>query len=1251
MSQAELSKLFEAVSFPLSGRRLIEASAGTGKTYSITSLYIRLLLGHGNANSGFGRALKVNEILVVTFTNAATAELRGRIRERIVAALDTLNQPVPNSSDSFLTSLHQQLHGDPQSLNDAVRILTAAALMMDEAAIYSIHGFCSRMLSEFAFESNMPFEVTVEADDVTRLETAAKDTWLELVYGSDKQLADTITTRWQDPALMSNQLSALARQADITLELDESAPSLSQLSASVKNFKQSWLLAEPEIKQAVIKAKLLSHFMNNMEQWFSEMRAFANNLSLEPPPCLKQFTPQGFNSRKHMGKRSSMPEHPVFLECEELLLFSTYARCHVEELVISKIRARMRQESERTQTLTPDDLLSQLNEALQGDGGPTLATCIRAKYPVAMVDEFQDTDPVQYRIFDSIYTQDGKLGAGASGDSNRESDDTKLRSGLFLIGDPKQAIYKFRGADIYTYINAKRAIPGQAHYNLNTNYRSTKELISAINSLFQQPDPFLSDVDIPYIPVVPPVSPTEDLLAGDGNEFTVGGTAVPAMTIWHYTDPEAGSISYSKARSMVAEITANEVLHLLTSDTRVTGKPLREKEIAILVRSKTDAYPIIESLRARGIGSTFRQRTNVFTSEAAHNLWLTLKAALEPGNDRLVRAAYACTLMNRSLEQLQELENNADAYLNLAHQFRTYHELWKSSGVLPMLQAWLADHQILQKIRDREDSERMLTDLRQLGELLQMQSNTRSGMHELMQYLQGEMHKTEDKDVADDNMLRLESDENLVQIITIHAAKGLQFDVVMIPMAASAREENQPIYHRIPEGQSDFTAFCDLTAAGLSLFHTESSQNSLTPGQREVLERVNEERLAEDLRLFYVAVTRAKKKCYIGLANLSRFKSNLNPANLGFADSAPGHLLLGHVLSGKSQADDEVIRTALAGLATNSQIDIIEFSQPQPPGSAMLPPDNIRLRGPRPAPRIADEWKLASYSALTRNLHTLQKYSGTGDDSESEQTEPGQREEMDQKDKYSRFSFPRGAHTGVLLHTLFEELDFTADEGSFRDCIETHLTGNGFDPETDRGWIEMVIEWTMDILSSNLAQPNESPLTLRSIEDKNKIVEMEFYFPLRHHLTDSAINELLEQYGYLDPHQPLLEFSTIKGMMKGFIDLIFTHQGKCYLLDYKSNHLGNTVDDYSPDNLPRAIQTSRYDLQYLIYSLALHRYLKKKIINYDYDNHFGGAYYLYLRGMSGNDSLNGVYFDKPDYALIEALDQLFGPTQDWELAS
>ena len=1202
-----------ALAFPLRGSQLIEASAGTGKTFTISALYLRLILGHGGVESGFGRELLPPQILVVTFTDAATKELRDRIRTRLAEAARYFRGEI-DAPDALVEELRDQFA--PEQWAACAGRLDIAAQWMDEAAVSTIHGWCQRMLREHAFDSGSLFTQTLETDHSDLLGEVLRDYWRLFCYPMHGDALNWVRANWSGPAALMPRVRALfgsSRQpanAEQTPAQMIEACLLERRQALVQ-LKAPWLQWAQELREICLQGvasktvdgrKMQARYF---EPWFEKLSAWAadeDQEQLDLGTGFTRLTPDGMAE----AWKGVAPQHPG-LDAMPGLKAALDALPSPDAAVLQHaahwVSVRFEEEKRRRAEMGFDDMLLRLDSALQADGGDRLATLIREQFPVALIDEFQDTDPVQYRIFETIY----------------RIEDNCPDTGLFLIGDPKQAIYAFRGADIYTYLRARQATAGRLH-TLDTNFRSSHAMVKAVNHVFERAElrdsgrgAFLfregSENPVPFVSVKS---------QGRKEVLQLDGQPVSALTLWQL--PSEQPLSGAVYRQYLAAACASQIVELLNGGQQgrcgfiKDGEALRgvlPADIAILVRDGKEAQAVRRELSSRGVRSVYlSDKDSVYAAQEAHDVLAWLKACAEPDVERPLRAALACITLDLPLVELERLNQDELAWERRVMQFRGYRETWRKQGVLAMLRRLLHDFELPQALIARPDGERVLTNVLHLSELLQQAAAELDGEQALIRHLAE--HLALSGQAGEEQILRLESDEQLVKVVTIHKSKGLEYPLVFLPFICSAKPVDGS---RLPLHFHD--------AAG-------NAQVSLKPTP-ELIAQADDERLAEDLRLLYVALTRARHACWLGVADLKRGNSNRSVLHL----CALGYLLGGGAMLTESAGLQSWLAEVQQGC------DALQC-EPVPAADAahFYPPLNqaTLLEPLIPGRRAAENWWIASYSALrigdslspaeAPESALAQKLS---DDERLDPEAP--REVLLSGGDIHRF--PRGPNPGTFLHGLLEwagSEGFKADPEAIKDAVARRCNRRGW-----QGWIETLSDWLQHLQDEPLRLNNGQPAVVLS-ELSQYQIEMEFWFA-SHKVDVVQMDTLVRQHTHGGAARAGAEPSLLNGMFKGFIDLTFEHQGRYYVADYKSNWLGTDDSAYTEQAMTASILDNRYDLQYVLYLLALHRQLKARLPGYDYDQHMGGALYLFLRGTRAQGQ--GVFFTRPPRLLIESLDLMF----------
>ncbi len=1202
------------LTLPLHGSRLIEASAGTGKTFTIALLYVRLVLGgqHSEDDTAFVRPLTPPEILVVTFTNAATQELRERIRHRLVEAAAVFRH---QGEDSLLLALRSQY---PEVTWPAcARRLELAAEWMDEAAVSTIHSWCYRMLREHAFDSGSLFSLNLENDQQELEQEVVRDYWRTFYYPLDAEALGSITGYWKSPDQLHGQVRKLLAESE-ALGSPRPAPeqtlsaAQAERSARLAELKAPWPAwlddLVPALEDAAKRKAFKGQSFNakSRANWLGALREWCDSDATHPAltdAAWRRLTPDGM---AEIWKEGAPPCPAAWEALAELPAALNALPEPRNDLLIHAVqwcKVRLEREQERRAEMGPNDLLTHLDRALQGPNKEALAAQILRQFPVALIDEFQDTDPIQYRIFNAVY----------------EVAKPRRDATMLLIGDPKQAIYAFRGADIFTYLKAREDTAGR-HVTLGTNYRSSRAMVEAVNHCFRYADEhpagaFLfreegGDNPLPFLPVE---------AKGRSEQLIHQGQPLPAMTLWPLEADEP--LSKTAYQTEMAERCASYMAELLSAgqkgesgfQTDDTLTPLKPSDMAVLVNGLQEARAIRQALASRGVKSVYlSDHDKVFSSPMAAQVERWLRACAEPlassrQAEAHLRAALATPVLGLSLAELDHLQQNELAWEERVEQFSHYHRLWQRQGVLPLVRRMMVDFDIPARLlAEFEEGERLLTDLLHLGELLQQASAELDGEHALIRFLFDAIADPESH--GDSHKLRLESDADLVKVVTIHKSKGLEYPLVFLPFIANHRPvkaEDVPLRWHDGEGNLQLSLEAD----------------------DAILATADRERLGEDLRKLYVALTRARHATWLGLAPLK-----------GLENSA-----LGYLLTGGSPLSPDALPKALDTLVEGSDIHL--GTPPEPTADRVTPvAESSALGHARTPTRPAKEhWWIASYSALrlsgTLTAPVLQPLEPTTAQEATAFEVLDEPRDLSQPEAYHLHKFPRGPGPGTFLHGLLEwagKQGFNTaanDKDALNDMLWRRVQLRGW-----QAWQEPLAGWLSALLTTPLplAAPTPQSVALNALESYQ--VELEFWFAAKR-VNTQAIDALVSKHLLPGVERPALDADTLNGMLKGFIDLAFEHQGRFYVLDWKSNYLGPNDSAYEPEALRHALLAKRYDLQAALYLLAMHRLLKARLPDYDPHQHLGGSMTVFLRGSRSPG--RGVVGEPAPVELIEALDSLF----------
>ncbi|WAT14988.1 exodeoxyribonuclease V subunit beta [Xanthomonas fragariae] len=1255
---------------PLHGVRLIQASAGTGKTFTLATLFTRLVVERG---------LRIGQILAVTFTDAATQQLRRRIRERLVLAATlvpddqsavvgaasaatelTTAQATDTSSPSVgVASVATDLADNPSRLGpllneppDALltrsilaahltngtetpvalrRRLQQAVEEIDLAAVFTIHGFCARVLREHALESGQAFAAPqLLANDRELLGEVAADLWRQ--RAADAVMAEDLIALWSGgPEALASDLRALVRHPTLLPEVatttDNSAALLQAVqdaSAALAAAFQAHGTAFFEAIMSAIDGGILSKgsykpdWLASLWHWFERFAA-APSISTAPHAKLLKLTAAELASGTNKKFVDRTPASPMSHEIDSYLTalarveeWRTRRRIRLLHALRDDAIARLALLKRQRRVQTYDDLVDGVAQALQGAQADGLVKRLRAQYAIALVDEFQDTDDRQWSIFSNVFGE-GPLARAA-----------ELAPALFLIGDPKQAIYGFRGGDVCAYLDA--AVTAELAPPLSHNFRSRPGVLAAIDALYAQAgftDAFLTD-GIAFHPVQPGTKRLDADLQREG-------ATAPALTLWRAPEPPppAAPAAKNKHAGKPKPWSAGRARELATAacvaairgwladgrdgSATVCGRPVQAGDIAVLVRSHGEATRMQQALGAVGIPAVAAGKQSLFATDEALELLALLQALLDPGDDSRLRAALATVLIGEDAIAIAALEHDGERHRSWQQQALDWRERWQRGGPLALIGDLGAAHG--QRLLALVDGERRLTNYLQLAELLQEANARALGPHGLVDWLSRRIANADDNDEA--QQLRLESDARRVQIVTLHKSKGLEYPLVFLPYIGIGRKP--------PEQKPGKRVI--VYRDGKRCLHWPHEIES--PEWKAIKEEWKKEQDAEDARLLYVGLTRAEHALWIA--------------------SGPFHQHERTALSGMLGALD-----ALQGAAGEGAV-VVDTATPPTNLPRLPPPDEAQVPPARtPQRHVAPEWWVYSFTQLanadagaaTDPMASATVVGSGGSDEPSSSEAIAVATEADAFDP--RFA---GNRFGVVMHEVFERCDFAAwhawqpgqpsPQGQAAAIIEALQRGGYTHNEWDDG-LAMLTALIGHTLTVTLPEGTH----LAAVPEPQRRNEMEFHFAMRPTRVD-ALLALLHRFGVVGDRQAFGARHRLEGLMTGLIDLTYTVDGRWYVLDYKSNRLPS----YAADALARAMAHSEYELQALIYTLALHRWLRFRLGEaYDYTRDFGGVRYLFCRGLDATRSSvsgtpgPGIYAWRFDPALVDALDALFAGT-------
>jgi exodeoxyribonuclease V beta subunit len=725
-------KPLDLANTPLEGINLIEASAGTGKTYAIEGLFLRLILE---------KQLRVDQVLVVTFTKAATEELRDRIRGKLLQAEKSFT--AGTSKDHLLAELLKR----QKDHTAAVDLIHDALVEFDKAPIFTIHGFCARILYEHAFETANLFDSELISDQTELVRDVAEDFWRSHFYDAPQEFIRYFTEKIKSPAYFRRLLNKTgAMEFKIIPQIEK--PPLKTLSAFRKAYqrlKDQWPTTRTAVMETLRDPALSGTY-------YGSLKPAANSVGFPLFKNFENFTAQKIT--KATRKKESPPSHEFFKTCDDVYRRADALQAELENYFVylktqlfNNAPAALKKRKSEKNIQFFDDLLILVKQALTDKKSNPLAAAIRQKYKAALVDEFQDTDDVQYEIFSRLFSTEDSL--------------------LFMIGDPKQAIYSFRGADIFSYLKAARH--AQEKFTLTKNWRSNPHLITAVNTLFSNlKTPFLFE-GIPF----------ENASPGIQGSNASKAKEIP-LTIW-YLDSRVHAdgnkpVNKAEAVRLIAAAVAEEICRIVTEK----AAPWQPGDIAVLVRTNRQAQQVKERLSAKGLPSVLYSTGNIFDSDEAMQIEKILLSISEPDNPGYLKAALAMNMMGARGEDLLCERLDVLQWEHRLASFREYFQMWQRSGFIRMFQMVLSREKIRQRLLSFPDGERQLTNLLHLAEIIHQESTRLNlGISGILKWLAEQRDPQTPR--LEEHQLRLESDEDAIKIVTIHKSKGLEYPVVFCP--------------------------------------------------------------------------------------------------------------------------------------------------------------------------------------------------------------------------------------------------------------------------------------------------------------------------------------------------------------------------------------------------------------------------------------------------------------------------------------
>ena len=1166
------------------GVNLVEAGAGTGKTFAIGMLVLRAVAE---------LSIPLDKILVVTFTRAATAELRDRVRRRLRQAESALSGTLSGALagrdeeyDQVLLSWMNNL----ENIEESLKNIRLALRGIDRAAIGSIHGFCQRALQEHALASGQPPDSEL-ADEKDCRRQAAEDFWRRFVYPLPPWLGALLWHEYRGPeALLRSVIDAIGNDSEIrpgNVSLSETRQELEEARAALALWWRDHAASlRARLDEAIGKGYFKKDLTGDWPEGWQKLDEFATGGMAWPGDFLSWLTADGLRGLLNGNKLRGDEKKDAFLatlapfagDLPDILTqsasrFVLALRRQLAEFLRREIPARLGREG----LLSYNELTRRLAEAIMADKATPsgLTVELQNRYRMALIDEFQDTDIWQWRIFARLF---------ATG-----------KHYLYLIGDPKQAIYRFRGADIFSYFQAGQE--ADRHLTLTKNFRSHPLLIAEINRLFAgRAKPFFFAEDrIAFHPAEAARSAEDGALWRNGQPLPVCRYRLIKTAGNSQEDIELG-IGADCLRQIVDLLDpANPVTRAGMENGRPINRPLTAEDIAILTRTNSEAETLVGLLSTHGVAAALDSRASVFASREGQDLLAVLAAVAAPGQAALLARALACDWFGLDGNDLAALFQDEDQLAAAQERWHGYHDKWLEDGVAAAILALLAGEAVYRHLRLSPRFERRIANILHLAELLSAAEGSGDlGPGQCLEWLVARRGQ----EGGEDSELNLETDRPAVRVVTMHAAKGLEFPVVFCPS----------LWRSLTGKKPGAPAVCH--DGGQAVVDLGSPQFDAAWARA-----VDEER-AEELRLLYVTLTRAKLQAVVFWPLLGD-----GPQAAAIGRSPLSYLLAGDgadSLSPETMRQLFLDRAQAEGVATEEAADDRALAWPQARAAA----ETVAAR--QFHGQFDRSWQVTSFSSLARRR----------DEGEAPvvATPPPAEETAAQ---IALPSLPRGTRFGQLLHACLDQMDFAAPAEELLPLAERLAALFGFTGAA--GDIARLVTATVTTPLPAITANAPGGWRLADLAAGDMVKEMPWSFALKKTWPEE-ISAILTG----DPAVTPLAGPRAAGYLTGFIDLFCQWRGKYYILDYKSNFLGDRPADYSGEALWQAMAEHNYGLQYWLYTLAADRWLAWQHPGYDYDRHFGGVYYLFVRGMRPDRPGTGVFATRPDRARLERLAALLG---------
>ncbi len=1136
---------------------LIESSAGTGKTNLVSLLYLRLLLGI-NVEKYFSNLL-LHNILIVTFTDVATLEIKIRILNNIrdLRLSCVKKYPVNNVIEEFYFFI--------KDIPNIIDVLTKYEYTIDNISIFTIHSFCKKIIFSNFIESNINCNSTIIDNESNLIYEIIIIFWRKYFSSLSINLIKIISNYWSNPKKLFNFILPIWNFMFFSFNKIGKYLSIedcyNKIIIFINKFKKLWLLNYKCIYNFLIsKNKVFNLFKIN--DFFFKIKLWCKSETLDfyVPYFLKKIS--FINLKKKCRKINFLNFYKLFKYIDKIFLKIKDLRNFIIIFCIKYIRKKILKIKKKKEYLSFNDLIIKFNKILFKNKNNLLVNLIRKNFPILLIDEFQDTDFLQYNIFRKIYIDKY----------------SKFNTKLILIGDPKQSIYTFRGANIFNYIKSKKNI--NFLYTLNTNWRSSINFVKSINFLFNKiNNPFILN-EIKYL--------STNFSFKNNFNLIKKNNIVPSINFYVLKN-----LNKKNWRLNLAKICAFNICKLLNKKKKIFlyngiyKKFILPSDIAILVHTNYEVKLIFNVLQKFNLPiNSILEKSNVFHTNEAKEMFFLLKSILNPESHTLLSSFLSTSFFNFDFIFIKNIINNKFILDRWINDFYIYRNIWDKDGILVMINYILKKNKKKKYLSNK--NEFWFNNIFHISEILEKKNYRLKNKLLLVNWLNDNILDINKE--KKDFYIRSLNKDNGIKISTIHKSKGLQYNIVWLPFIINFKVNNNyfSFYNR-----KNFRLNIDLYKLNKNIFF------------------LNEEIESEEMRLFYVAITRSIYQCNIFLYEI------LNNKNKKFCFT-----YLGKLIGSNNNYNFSEIKKIINKNINFKYIyfNFLDYKYFKNKDFFFIKEKKVKKKKNKFlhfnnkkcilnfSKIISSKFKKNNFLDIS-NLYCIKK----------------------------KKKLPKGKNIGNFFHKILEENDFL--NLLDKNIILYYMLKFNI----SKKWFFYVKKILYNFLNVNLIN--------NSINIINKKIfifckEFDFFLSILNILDLNKFINIIYKYNYISRLCNNISFNinNIKGFVNGIIDLLFIYKNKYFIIDYKSNWLGDNYIDYYNKYLYKIICLHRYDIQYILYTLALHNYLKLNIKYYNYDIHFGGIYYIFLRGLfldNKNNSVTGVFYTKPSYLLIRKLNIFF----------